>query len=379
MGNSTMSRWVCTGAVFLYAGYCTAQDAPPPPPPAAPPEAAPVEQKPAQKPPEQVIVSVKIIEFQATKGLETGLSAYFLKQTRTDPGGEVLVNGNAINNLDLTFPSSTAAGITVILDQITMEEGDIEIVLQALVDENKASILSRPRAIVPIPSEKPTVITTTNDIPYENTQVVGSTAVQITSFEKTGVTLTVEAKSIHDEDGDFSTRHDTYVQLNLTCSVREEGQRIVVALDDNLAGGSDFSLSQNAISVPEFIDRSITTKVWTKNDQVLMFGGLFRNSESASLSTVPWLNQSDGIASYALSNAYPGNRITGPLSTTIGNKSKAESRRELVFLVKTENWYDSYALDAGLGFDDPPPDSEVDEPVISVVESEEDSEKSSNE
>jgi len=364
MGGWILRNWFCAGIACLYSGLCIGQDTPPPP------AAAPAPQKPAQKVPEQVIVSVKIIEFQATKGVETGLSAYFLKATRTDPGGEVLVNGNAINNLDFTFPSSTAAGITVILNEITMEEGDIEVILQALIDENKATILSRPRAIVPIGIEKPTVIQTTNKVPYENTQVVGSTAVQITSFENTGVNLTVNARHIHDEDGNYNTTQDTYIQLDLSCSVREEGQRIVVALDDQLAGGSDFSLSENAILVPEFIDRSIKTKVWTKNDQVLMFGGLYRNSESTSLSTMPWLNQSEGIAKYALGNAYPGNRVTTPLSLAIGNRSKSESRRELVFLVKTEIWYDSYALDAGLGFSDSAPTPEEGEPVITNVETE---------
>jgi hypothetical protein len=376
MGEIRFGKILCAGIVCFYSCICFGQDAAPPTPPAAAAAPASAEKPPEQRPPQQVIVSVKIIEFQATKGVETGLSAYYAKATRTDPGGAVLVNGNAINNVDLTFPTSTTSGITIFLDQITMHEGDIEIVLQALVDENKASILSRPTAIVPINSSRPTVVKTVNLIPYENTQVVGSTAVQITSFETTGVELQVEAKHIHDEDEDYSTTQDTYVQLNLTCSVQEEGQRIVVALDDQLANSSS---NQNAIQVSEFIDRSITTRVWVKNDQVLMFGGLYRNSESTSLSTTPWLNQKEQIAANTLGNLVPGNRITGPLSTTIGNRAKSESRRELVFLVKTEIWYDSYALDAGLGFEDPEIDEPVEEEILTVVDSEEASEAGNDE
>ena len=40
----------------------------------------------AQKP-EQVMVTIKIIEFQMTKGVETGLSAYFTKVSRAQPFG----------------------------------------------------------------------------------------------------------------------------------------------------------------------------------------------------------------------------------------------------------------------------------------------------
>lgn len=129
------------------------------------------------KPPEQVVVHVKIIEFQATKGVETGLSAFFKKLPRTGPFGSVSTSGNAIDSADLTFPSSTAAGLSVFLDRISMNSGDIEVVLQALADDNKATILFRPRAMVMVGKDlPPSHITTSQMIPYETTQVVGNTA-----------------------------------------------------------------------------------------------------------------------------------------------------------------------------------------------------------
>ena len=108
-------------------------------------------------PPKQVVVSVKIIEFQATKGVETGFSAYFKRTVKHLPFGEV----SSINTADLTFPTDTAAGLTVFLDKIMFHEGALEFVIQAFVDENKSFILSKPRAMVIVGEARPTIIQTT--------------------------------------------------------------------------------------------------------------------------------------------------------------------------------------------------------------------------
>lgn len=303
--------------------------------------------------PEQVIVSVKIIEFQATVGLETGFSAYYKKLPRAEPFGKVSVSGNAINTADLTFPSSTAAGLSVFLDRISMDSGDIEVVLQALRDENKASILFRPRAMVMVGKvDKPTVITTSQDIPYEATQVVGSTAVQVVESKKTGVLLSFSVPDIIDDDNDWNTTHDQYIELNVDAQVAEEGQRIVVALDDQLAAGGDFSLAQNAIEVPEFITRRIETKVWVPAGETLILGGLYRNNNNRTLSTVPFLRQGENAVAGALDKIIPGDNLSLPLSAGIGNRSESETRRELVFLIKAEVWRPSFSLGSELGFDD---------------------------
>jgi hypothetical protein len=298
--------------------------------------------------PLQVVVSVKIIEFQATKGLETGLSAYFKKMPRPQPFGEVSLSGNAINNADLTFPSSTAAGLTVFLDRISMSEGDMEVVLQALADENKAEILFRPRAVVKVPGQ--TTLVTSADIPYEATQVVGATTVQAISFKPTGIVLNLDAMDIADDDGDYSTKQDQYIRLKIDAQVAEEGQRIVVALDDQLAaaGNSD----KNAITVPEFILRKINTEVWVPEGEILILGGLYRNTENKTLSTVPFLDQGENMLTGLLDSLIPGNSLFAPLTTTIGNRSKSETRRELVFLIKAEAWSPSLSLGNDLGFDD---------------------------
>ena len=339
----------CLAALVLPSVW--AQDPPPPaappPPPAQPPE------KNIRLKPLQVEVSVKIIEFQVTKGLETGLSAYFQKLPRAQTFGRVSTSGNAIETADLTFPTSTAAGLTVFLDRIMLGAGDIEVVIQALVDENRAFILANPKAQVIIADgDTPTVIKTAQQIPYENTQVVGVVAQQITDFEDTGVTLSVTAPEVIDFDGDWATRDDTYVRLTVDTNVVEEGQRIVVSLDDRLAGGLGFDQGRNQISVPEFISRGIKTQIWVSDGQILLLGGLFRNSESRSLTTLPWLTQAEDVAIGLAERIVPGNALLSPLSSTFGSRSVSETRRELVFIIKCEIWDPSSTFANDLGFDD---------------------------
>ena len=297
--------------------------------------------------PIQVEVWVKIIEFQASKGVETGLSAYFAKLPRARPYGRVETSANAIDNADLTFPTSLGSAITVFLDRIRIGEGDFEFILQALVDENRAFILSQPRILVPIDPEGPgSSIKTTQDIPYENTQVVGNTPIQITSFKQTGVSMTIKALDLIDDDGDLKTPEDTYIRLNLQVTVAEEGQRIIVALDDLISNES-----RQQISVPEFVSRSLSTEVWVRPEQILLLGGLYLNRESHSLSTAPWLSQGEDLAIGLAERFIPGNFLFSPISSTIGNRAASTSRRELVFILKARIWsplsrrYDSFSFE----------------------------------
>lgn len=302
----------------------------------------------AQKP-QQVVVSVKIIEFQATKGVETGLSAYFAKVARPQPFGRVDSTGPGITSADLTFPTNTAAGITVFLDRISLSDGEIEMVLQALVDENRAFILSRPHAMVKVNEEAPTIIETTQKIPYPTTRVVGSTAVQITAFEDTGVKLEIKVPEVIDDDGNWSTTEDTYIHLDVNAFVKEEGQRIVVALEDQLTTGNDFATGQNALLVPEFVSRSIDTEVWVRQGQVLMLGGLYRNSDTKNISTVPLLSQAEDALVGVAQNVVAGAANATPLTGTIGSRDSEKSRRELVFLIKAETWRPAFTISDDLG------------------------------
>lgn len=310
--------------------------------------AAAFAQGPATGKPEQVSVSVKIIEFQATRGVETGLSAYFQRQATVDWWGVVHPPRTGVMTADVTFPASTAAGITVFLDRLNLSEGEVELVLQALVDENRASILSQPRVMVMVGGEN--TIETTQRIPYENTTVVGATTVQTTDFRNTGVTLHIQVPDVVDVDGDWNTPEDTFIQLGVRSEVSEEGQRIVIALDDQLAGGGDFNLARNAISAPEFISRSIRTECLVKSGQVLVLGGLYSNTETKTIDTLPWISQAEEAAVSLAERIVPGDFLALPFSSVLGNRTANESRRELVFFIKAEIWRPAFTLPDEPGF-----------------------------
>ncbi|MBI2422390.1 MAG: hypothetical protein HYV27_06135 [Candidatus Hydrogenedentes bacterium] len=299
----------------------------------------------------QVRVYVKIVEYQTTKGVETGLSAYFKRLDQPRPYGRVASGNGTVTNADLTFPSRTNAGITVFLDRLSNQYGDFEVVLQALVDENRAFILSQPEALVPVGEPTPTEIKTTQAVPYESTTVVGSTAVQVVEFRESGVSLTVTALAVIDDDNNPETAEDTYINLNLTASVIEEGQRITVALDDLLAGaGGVFNQTTNAISVPEFINRNINTTVWVRQGQVLILGGLFRTSDTRLLTSMPWLPRGENIINGLVQRVSPVALPNLPLTEGVGNNQESNTRRELVFLIKTELWDESELIFDEFGF-----------------------------
>ncbi len=332
------------GLILLVVGVCAHAQAPAPPP-APPPPPNPQDIK-------QVNVSVKIVEFQTSKGVETGFSAYLLQRSRKNAYGRVIGNDGAVRTADITFPTNTASAITVFLDQIKMGEYALEMVLQGLVDENRAFILSQPKAMVTIGSPIPTQIQTTQRIPYENTVVVGATAVQTTAFRDTGVSLTVQAPTIIDDDGNPATTDDIYIQLLVSAAVNEEGQRIVVALDDKVPAGGIFGNVSNAITVPEFFSRSVATSVWVRHGQVLLLGGLYRNTKDKKLSSLPWLGQGENAVMGLLEGALPGGMPANPVSSTLGNRSKSEGRRELVFLLKAELWRPAYTISGDVAMGD---------------------------
>jgi hypothetical protein len=296
--------------------------------------------------PEQVNVTMKVVEFQATKGVDTGMSAFYSRRNEPKTYGRVSDGEGAITTADLTFPLDTEGAITVFLDRIRLSDGDLEFVLQGLVNENRAYILSRPKALVPVHDAIPTVIETVEENPYENPTVVGTTVVGVTDFRKTGVILQVGVPEIIDDDGDWvNTVDDTFIKLQLRAEVKELGENIVVAVDDRFAGA-------NQVVAPTFVSRSIDTSVWVRHGQVLILGGLFRNRTTKSLDTVPGLTKAEDLAVGLLERVVPGNFIGSPVSSTIGNRTTEEQRRELVFFIKCETWLPAYTVVDESVFDD---------------------------
>jgi hypothetical protein len=161
--------------------------------------------------------------------------------------------------------------------------------------------------------------------------------------------LQVKATQVIDDDGDISTTEDTFLRLQLTARVNEEGQRITVALDDALLGIQNGS---NAIRVPEFVSREITTDVWVQHGQVLILGGLYRNTKGKTLTTLPWLTQAEDLANGLVQRLTPFSVPQVNPSSGVGNRSTSEGRRELVFLIKAELWRPSFTVADEFGFDE---------------------------
>ncbi|HOV59665.1 MAG TPA: hypothetical protein PK349_01220 [Candidatus Hydrogenedentes bacterium] len=293
----------------------------------------------------QVNVSVKIIEFQSTKDSETGLSAYFKQRNEPRPYGRISSGNGNITAASLAFPASTTSGLNLFFDRLSTIYGDIELVLQALVDQNRAFILSQPKVMVPVGAPTPTTIKTSQDVPYENTIVVGASAVQTTAFRPTGVQLDVQALKMVDDDQNPVTTDDIYVLLHLTAAINEEGQRITVALDEKAGQTNTLTRNTMAISVPEFVSRSVDTTVWVRNGQVMILGGLYRNTKSKSVSSLPWLSQAEDVAAGAINKTVPGvEDAQVPLSSLLGNTSRNEGRRELVFMIRVDVWRKSFVV-----------------------------------
>lgn len=297
---------------------------------------------------EQVNVSVKIVEFQTIKGVETGFSAYYRQRQEEQPYGRASTGRGAISEADLTFPTPSSSGITVFLDRLTGRYGDYEVVLQGLVDQNRAFILSRPKAMVVVGQATPTVIQTVQQVPYINKVVVGSSAVQTTAFRNTGVSLSVMAEQLVDDDEDMSTSDDTYIKLQLQAEVNEQGQRINVAVEDTegLLG------QRSSISVPEFVTRNINTTVWVRDGEVLVLGGLYRNTKNKDLSTLPWLTQGSDIVQGAIQRMTPFMTPSVPITAGLGGQNTNEGRRELVFLIKAERWRPAFTVAGDFGFEE---------------------------
>ena len=301
--------------------------------------------------PEQVTVSVRIVEYQMVKSIETGLSAFFARRNTPRAYGRVMSGNGAITTADLTFPISTQnAGLTVFLDQIRMSEGDLEMVLQGLVDQSQAYILAKPQATLKVGGGA-TKLETVKELPYEDPKVVGAVVVRQTSFRNAGVMMEVTAKEIADDDGDPNTTDDTYILLDVTADLKEPGADVVVAADDQLYGA-------DAISAPRFLTRTVHTQVWVRHGQVLILGGLFRNQKDRKLRTLPWISQGETVVMGLMDRLVPGDLISSPISSTLGSRAVGYDRVELVFFIKCERWRPAYTVADDHGFFDLEEDEE---------------------
>jgi len=281
--------------------------------------------------PQEVKVSVKFIEFQSSKTGDMGLSAYFKRRSETAWGKTTTPSG--ITTADITFPKSNTLGINVFFDKLMGHYGNFELVLQGLVDQGRASVFAKPQIMVKVGAAAPSVIETTEAVPYEETKIVGYTPQQVTSFKDTGVKFSVKVLAIQDDDANLATKENNFIQLEITAAVDEEGPRMPIGLDARVS-----SEAGNFIRVPQFYSRSIATIVWVREEQVLILGGLYFNRKSKDISTLPGFIQAEDYVNATVQRFSPLKMPELPLSSTLGKDKTDVQRRELVFALRADIW-----------------------------------------
>ena len=247
--------------------------------------------------PTQAIVEILVLEYNGNELFDLGTSGVFARWAPgiagTDPGNLSLV--------DMAFPSAGPAGLGLgmFLDRISINEGQFAFLIQALEQDEKFEILSRPRLLLEMGGDRKKEVKTVQRVPYETTQVVGTRAVQVTKFRDTGVTLSAQLNGITD---------DGYLELHLVAKVGALGPRLGVAMAEQPPG--------SVLYVPEFFDRSITTDVVLADRQVLVIGALLSTEDKEVRRGVPVLSE------------------IPVLKYLFGSVSKQKSYRELIFFVK---------------------------------------------
>ena len=247
--------------------------------------------------PTQAIIEILVLEYNGSTLFDLGTSGIFARWAPGIPGTDP---GN-LSLADFAFPSADppGLGLGMFLDRISINEGQFAFLIQALEQDEKFEILSRPRLLLEMGGDKKKEVKTVQRVPYETTQVVGTRAVQVTKFRDTGVTLSAQLNGITD---------DGYLELHLVAKVGALGQRLGVAMAEQPPG--------SVLYVPEFFDRSITTDVVLADRQVLVIGALLSTEDKEVRRGVPVLSE------------------IPVLKYLFGSVSKQKSYRELIFFVK---------------------------------------------
>jgi type II secretory pathway component GspD/PulD (secretin) len=212
----------------------------------------------------QVRIKAKIIEWKLDNALDHGISALYTRN---------LDSGAIIDTADLTFPTQTAIdrGVKLFFDSLNAGSGMIELVIEALEEEEKIRVLSEPNITLVEGHAKPAKVSTGTKVPYETTQAAGATVVQVTDFRDTGVTLTIEKVEIINNE---------YVQMQLNATVSGLTGYVAIAIDQD----------GNPISVPELSSRSLTNTILVKDKTPFIGGILKTTSKLKKEQGVPFLS-----------------------------------------------------------------------------------------
>lgn len=248
----------------------------------------------------QVEIEAKVIEIKRTNGFEFGFE---LHVDRGQQGGyfqgfdgvlssesflDSLLPGRKPNPSPFGFQGNSIAFGAV--GQLFRQFGDVDLIIQALVTEGYAEVLSTPRIVVQ--NGQVAELNTVTKVPIQVTNIVNNLTTISTRFESVGVKLRVQPILIGQE--------------TLLLDVQPEVSSI-----------TGFTAGQGAAAgIPIISSRNVKTRVEVRDRETLVLGGLLEKRIVTREKRLPILG------------AIP---ILGRLFTT---REESEEKTEIIFIIK---------------------------------------------
>jgi general secretion pathway protein D len=250
--------------------------------------------------PQQVLIEVLILDLTLDDQTITGLE-WALPNT-----------GKINSNTGKTGLTSGASGLTSLLGTsatslfgqgasfFVQDPGKFVGLIQAFARDSKANVLANP--ILVTSNNKPANIAITNEIPIVTTtqtpSTSGSQITQQVQFRSVGVKLNIDPK----------INKDRFVNLKISQEISSRG----VDVKDQ----------------PSFNNRTVTSEVVLKDNQILVMGGLMQTSTTVSNSGIPFLKDIPYLGRLFGTNSTTLNKTELMLFITphiISNKNEAEN------------------------------------------------------
>ncbi|MCR9106076.1 MAG: type II secretion system secretin GspD [Gammaproteobacteria bacterium] len=226
----------------------------------------------------QVIIEASIIEVTLNDSLRYGLEWTFNSNLGNDYRGTALWDGNSGTGIASQIPGFSYS--------VVNSMGDIQAVLNALAQEDLVNIISSPSVMV-LDNQTATI-------------EVGDRVPVQTSFESLDNDRTIASIEYV----------DTGVRLQVVPSVNAGGM-VTMKIDQSVTD----AITNEGITQPTFLERSITSQVAVRSTESVVLGGLIRENKSSGSSGLPILHNIP---------------VIGPL---FGVKSQSGSRTELLVVI----------------------------------------------
>ena len=231
-------------------------------------------------------VDMQIVEISTTLEKNLGISWANTSTASTSPTAAASTNG-ATSTLQLGYGEHMATQGDSFAQLFRIgnfqRQTPLEATVNALVQEGKARLISKPRLVVV--SGKQASFLVGGEIPIQSTTTSASGGVQQsnTTYTQYGVNLSVTP-----------TIHEAKIDVVLNVDIRDV---------DN---SSSFSTNQNVA----FITRTASTDLLMDNKQTIALAGLIKYSDSVTVTEVPFLSKIPVLGAMFRNRKIPGDSST---------------------------------------------------------------------